>query len=180
LINNIGEMYEGNYLIVNYVLSTGQKGTLPLNKTQSKYFLECIDMNKTMVLQVGDEIRTLNPMHLAFTYIKGLNVSEILIEQQKKPDKENFKAENKIQIFDSSEQLAKAYTDKEKFQIECKCGAEYIKEYGPLTQKNSCSECNVMIFVDRKRGKQERENGEFVWIMTNKYYVDRTFTYPKL
>jgi hypothetical protein len=177
LFEQIGEMYEGNCLIVNYVLSTGQKGTLPLNKEQCKYFLDCLDENKTMVLQVGDEIRTLNPVHVAFTYIKGMKKNEIQVKNHEEIE-EKVAEDESIQKIGAAEELKKAYYSKELFQIECKCGEEYQKEYAPYTQKNSCVKCNEMVFVDRKRGREGSENG-LVWIMTNRYYVEREFTYNK-
>lgn len=171
LDENIGELHEGRCLIVNYVLSTGQKGTLPLNKEQIKYFLDCLDKNKTMVLHIGDEIRTLNPQYVAFTYLKGMDEKEIHI----KPVEE---VAIEITKTDSSEELKKAYYSKELFQIECKCGEEYQREYSSQTQKRSCEKCNEMIFVDRKRGKQ-LIGGELVWIITNRYFVERDTTYLK-
>jgi hypothetical protein len=173
---NIGEMHDGICLIVNYVLSTGQKGTLPLNKDQCKYFLDSLDNNKTMILQIGDEIRTLNPAHVAFTYIKGMKENEFKVKTHEQEDKRV--AEESIQQINPAEELQKAYYTKELFQIECKCGEEYQKEYAPYTQKNSCTKCNEMVFVDRKRGKQPSENGP-LWIMTNRYYVDRELTFVK-
>jgi hypothetical protein len=177
LESNIGELHEGICLIVNYVLSTGQKGTLPLNKKQCKYFLDCMDKNKTMILQVGDEVRTLNPVHVAFTYIKGLNVDELKVKTHKVIEEKLDVKEEVIQKVEASEELQKAYYSKELFQIECKCGEEYQKVYAPYTQKNSCAKCNEMVFVDRKR-REESQNG-LVWIMTNRYFVEREFTYTK-
>lgn len=174
--NNIGELHEGNCLIVNYVLSTGQKGTLPLNKEQCKYFLDCINNNKTMVLQVGDEIRTLNPLHVAFTYIKGMNENDIVVKTHEAIEVKTVEA---IQKTDTAEELSKAYNKpKEMFRIECKCGETYEKELPFYTQKNSCEKCGQMVFVDRKRGKQPSGN-EFLWIMTNRYYVEREFSIYK-
>jgi hypothetical protein len=71
MINYDGCLQEATYMIVDYVLSSGQKGTLPLNQKQSKYFLECLDKNKTMILQIGGETRTLNPLYVTFTYVKA-------------------------------------------------------------------------------------------------------------
>jgi hypothetical protein len=176
--DNIGEMYGGNCIIVNYVLSTGQKGTLPLNKEQCKYLLDCIDKNKTMILQVGDEIRTLNPLHVAFTYIKGMKENEIQVKTHEAIEEKVVEDES-IQKLGATEELKKAYYNKELFQIECKCGEEYQKEYASYTQKNSCAKCNEMVFVDRKRGREGSENG-LVWIMTNRYYVEREFTNNKV
>jgi hypothetical protein len=176
MMNNIGELHEGNCLIVNYVLSTGQKGTIPLNKEQCKYFLDCIDKSKTMVLQVGDEIRTLNPQHVAFTYIKGMNENDIVIKTHEAIDDNSMEA---IQRVDAAEELSKAYNKPmERFRIECKCGEAYEKDLPFYTQKNSCEKCGQMIFVDRKRGKQTFEN-ELVWIMTNRYFVEREFSIYK-
>jgi hypothetical protein len=176
MMNNIGELHEGNCLIVNYVLSTGQKGTLPLNKEQCKYFLDCIDKGKTMVLQVGDEIRTLNPQHVAFTYIKGMNENDIVIKTHEAIEEKGMEAIKKV---DPAEELSKAYNKPmERFRIECKCGEAYEKDLPFYTQKNSCEKCGQMIFVDRKRGKEPFEN-EFAWIMTNRYFVEREFSIYK-
>jgi hypothetical protein len=170
LESNIGELHEGICLIVNYVLSTGQKGTLPLNKKQCKYFLDCIDKNKTMILQVGDEIRTLNPVHVAFTYVKGLNVDEIKVKTEA--------VKETVEILDHNEELIRAYNTKDTFFIECLCGEEYQLELIHHTKKYGCRKCSKMVFLDRKRGKQLIENN-LVWIMSNKYFVDREVTYIK-
>jgi hypothetical protein len=136
--------------------------------------LDCLDENKTMVLQVGDEIRTLNPVHVAFSYIKGMKENEI--QDKNHETIEEKVIEESIQKLGANKELKKAYYSKELFQIECKCGEEYLKEYASYTQKNSCAKCNEMVFVDRKRGRERSENG-LVWIMTNRYYVEREFIY---
>jgi hypothetical protein len=177
MTDTVGDLYEGNCIIVNYVLSTGQKGTLPLNKEQCKYFLDCIDKNKTMILQIGDEIRTLNPHHVAFTYLKGMKENEIVIKSHEAI--EEAKETEFIQKIDAIEELSRAYNKpKELFKIECKCGEEYYKELPFYTQKNSCEKCSQMVFVDRKKGKLESANG-LVWLITNRYFVEREFSMYK-
>ena len=66
------------------------------------------------------------------------------------------------------------YTEeKELYQIECRCGAEYVATMNAGRLKARCRDCNASIFADRSFGGVDVD-GKQATLLTNRYWVERT------
>lgn len=56
------------------------------------------------------------------------------------------------------------------FQIECRCGEEYLQKKIERVNWAACKNCQSKVYTDRSIGQKASEKGD-VWLMTNRYYV---------
>lgn len=60
---------------------------------------------------------------------------------------------------------------KDWFNVECKCGANYVTKLPAHWKRIGCRECNKPVYADRQREKVNTDKGP-AWVMTNCYYVN--------
>lgn len=64
--------------------------------------------------------------------------------------------------------------ERERYRIECKCGAEYFVSLGHIRNRAFCRECKGVVFADRQADKvPDPLDGVEATLLTNRYWVQR-------
>lgn len=65
--------------------------------------------------------------------------------------------------------------EKERYRVECKCGAEYYCSMNIGRDKARCRDCKSIVFADRQAEPlTDSATGDTIILLTNRYWVERT------
>ncbi|WP_346836037.1 hypothetical protein [Paenibacillus polymyxa] len=153
----------GSYMMT-YTLNSGIKGSITFSNKQIEEWMESYRIGSKYVTTVGKVFFGLNPELVA-----DFKVHNESSEQREHISVKPITGTNKI-----NEQIADAYSKYEtQIQVDCKCGESYIMKSAYKKTKWGCKNCGEMVFLDRKVGMVNTEQGK-AWYMTNRYYIERS------
>ncbi|ALS09890.1 hypothetical protein ABE82_26080 (plasmid) [Paenibacillus peoriae] len=148
--------------IMTYTMNSGIKGSVVFTSKQISEWIESYRVGSRYVTTVNRDYFGLNPELVA-----DFKIHNYFSEQR--IQLETIPLENPKNDLQADSTYSKAETI---MQIECKCGESYIIRSAYKKLKWSCKNCNSIVFLDRKKGLVDTEEGK-AWYMTNRYFVDR-------
>lgn len=116
---------------------------------------------------VGDELIAVDTQDITIFRVQG--IGECDLEQVKTLNTNPLTSRNAPV---SNQNATSSRIETAAYQIECKCGAEYVCYLGSDRYKARCRECGASVFRDEAI-KEALDDGKEATLMTNRYFVPR-------